>query len=332
MNVMNPKWAQRWSSRGDQSNRVSSSKEDDNMIAERQISTNGVEAVRPSARQAREQEIKEQRRETAHEWQRNGLRPIEMIPLGKLSIDHTYQRDPDEAYVRRIVNTFDAKMLGELEVNVRLDGRIVLIDGQHRYLALCRIVENSDLFEVPCLVNRVPDVAAEAKLYLARNAFIRPATRNATFAARMLNGDQIAIDTFAAIEKAGYTPYTSKVTRVVPSGSINASACETITKSYGVDILSHVLRVLRLAYGDQHEFQTKFIGGLGSFYGRFRDDPNFDAGKLVKILRGNPPDVLMQKGSNNKTVLNVSNAQGVAMAIHFAYNYGAQKRLAGFPV
>lgn len=257
-------------------------------------------------------------------------REMEFIALSKLTIDHGYQRELDEAWVRKLVARFDAALIGEIEVNIRPDSRIVIIDGQHRYEALKRLVPNPSMYNVRCIVNRVASITEEVNLYLARNAYIKQATRNSTFEARLIIGDAHAIRTRDVIERYGYTPFTSHVTTQVPAGMLNAGACEQVLKQHTEDVLDITVRVLRVSYQNDHTFQSKFITGLAMFIGRFRNDPAFDESKLIKMLAANPPDILIRKGANTRTLLNVSSATGVAMAIHWAYNHGKANRLASF--
>ena len=202
-------------------------------------------------------------------WEQTGVRQIVRLPLGKLRIAHTYyQRDLDEAFVRKITKDFDARLLGELEVNIRPDGGIYVIDGQHRMSALARTVRNPDLFTVPCIINTVPTVEEEARLYMARNFYIRPASRSSTFQSRITLSDERAIAVRDLILKYGYQVWTANVRHTVPAGWINAGAAEYIARQYSLDRLESVLATISTVYGMSQGFQTKFITGLAMLLNR----------------------------------------------------------------
>jgi ParB/Sulfiredoxin domain len=67
---------------------------------------------------------------------------IEWIHLDGLAIDRTYQRSTDnEASCRLIIHIsakFDWRLCGPLVVSRRPDDDLVIIDGQHRWLAAKR--------------------------------------------------------------------------------------------------------------------------------------------------------------------------------------------------
>lgn len=284
-------------------------------------------------RQQRENAERRALQEAMDRWQQTGTRQIVRLPMGKLRIDHDYyQRELDEGFVARIVKTFDATKLGELEVNIRPDGSIYVIDGQHRLTALARIVRNPDLFQVPCILNTVPTVEEETNLYLARNFYIKPATSKTTFQARITMGDERAIAIRDLIEAHGYRPWMSTVRVSVPAGWINTGAAEFVVRQFGLPRLDVTLDILRLVYGDRISFQTKFLTGLATFTHRSGGDPNFRMERLIEVLRRNPPEVILTTGANRRAMHHVSNQIGVALALFDAYNYGIQKKLAKWMV
>src|SRR5262245_54568109 len=69
-----------------------------------------------------------------------GTRPsIEWIPLNMLSVDAAYQRstdnDPSRRLIASITAKFDWRLCMPLVVSRRADDKLVIIDGQHRWLA-----------------------------------------------------------------------------------------------------------------------------------------------------------------------------------------------------
>lgn len=255
------------------------------------------------------------------------LREIKHLTVGHLLIDRSYQREPSDAFIRKIASEFDPAKFGEIEVNIRPNGEIVIIDGQHRVAAIKTLVENTTTCSVPCIINRVASVDEEAILYLSRNHYIRQANSASTFQARLMIGDQLAVTTNEAILRAGYEPFTASVRTVVPPGLINAVACENVIRHWGAEVLDLTLKVLRRSYRDEFSFQTKFISGLASFIGRFRNDDAFSMDHLVKVLSATPPDTVIRRAQNSRVVLNLTNEKGMLLAFHYVYNHKRQNRL-----
>jgi hypothetical protein len=60
------------------------------------------------------------------------------IRVDRLCAGPSYQRDLDPKRVNKMVNEFDHRLLGVLEVSVRADGRFAILDGQHGWSRLPR--------------------------------------------------------------------------------------------------------------------------------------------------------------------------------------------------
>lgn len=58
------------------------------------------------------------------------------ISIDKIVVDGRYQRPVEEKRVARIVDNFDPRQIGALELSKRKNGTYGIIDGQHRLLAL----------------------------------------------------------------------------------------------------------------------------------------------------------------------------------------------------
>ncbi|WP_158285846.1 MULTISPECIES: ParB N-terminal domain-containing protein [unclassified Caulobacter] len=67
------------------------------------------------------------------------LPSIEWVHLDRLSVDETYQRTTDNAASRRLISSiaakFDWRLCAPLVVARRTDDALVIIDGQHRWMA-----------------------------------------------------------------------------------------------------------------------------------------------------------------------------------------------------
>lgn len=97
-----------------------------------------------------------------------GTRPsIEWIPLNMLSVDPAYQRSTDNDSSRRLITgitaKFDWRLCMPLVVSRRADDKLVIIDGQHRWLAACR---RHDIDSLPCCLFRYKNMQEEARMFI----------------------------------------------------------------------------------------------------------------------------------------------------------------------
>ena len=70
------------------------------------------------------------------------------IPLDKIKVDHSVQRDIQETHVQTILKKFDPTAFGRLVVTLREDGFYYVTDGQHR----AKVLEILGFSEAPCVV------------------------------------------------------------------------------------------------------------------------------------------------------------------------------------
>src|SRR5258708_12752916 len=61
---------------------------------------------------------------------------IEWLPVSRLEIDMSYQRPLGPVKVNAISSKFNEVAAGVLAVNIRPNGQIVVMDGQHRLAAI----------------------------------------------------------------------------------------------------------------------------------------------------------------------------------------------------
>lgn len=275
-------------------------------------------------------ELEEARRQMElNTWEKEGGREMRRFKLSQLNIDHSYQRELSLTFIRKMIAEFDVTMLRELEVNIRPNGTVYVIDGQHRLEALRAIVKNPEKYSVTCLCNHVPTVEEEAKLYLARGAYTRKIAYAQTWEARKTAGDQDAIALGEMIEAAGFIPVMKPTTAMQP-GYMSTGAVERAIKDYGEAIAVETLYLLQQGYGANHSIPVKFYTGLASFISRFDDDPAYRQQRMIDLLQANPPNVIVRHGANAKELLQVSNAQGIALALYRAYNHKLKFKLGPF--
>jgi hypothetical protein len=82
------------------------------------------------------------------------------VKARELLVDNRYQRSLDEARAMKIGNNFQPDLFGLPVVSLRKDGRLYLIDGQHRGVGLCRAGRGDQKVDVQVLEDlTVPEEA-----------------------------------------------------------------------------------------------------------------------------------------------------------------------------
>lgn len=92
---------------------------------------------------------------------------FQMVPISELHVDPEAQRKVSQAWVKAHVPVFDVDQLGYIVVNRRSDGRLYVVDGQHR-VELMRAVGWGDQTIHAEMFDGLTQ-AEEAELFNARN-------------------------------------------------------------------------------------------------------------------------------------------------------------------
>jgi hypothetical protein len=97
---------------------------------------------------------------------------MRMIKKTDLVIDHTYQRNANEAKIMKIVKDWSWVACGVISVADR-DGLLYVIDGQHRVLGAMR---RADIAEMPCMVFKTSSAKEEAEGFLVTQTMRKAVT------------------------------------------------------------------------------------------------------------------------------------------------------------
>lgn len=133
--------------------------------------------------------------------------PGQLMLLSKheLYVDESYQRSANDAKILALARDWSWVACGALIV-ARRDGRLFVVDGQHRLLAARR---RDDIKEMPCIVFATNDIHAEAKGFLQANTLRKPITSLDKFRALIITGDENAKLVDELIRSAGRYPSTA---------------------------------------------------------------------------------------------------------------------------
>ena len=170
----------------------------------------------------------------------------------QLEVDPSYQRsieNPEsQALIAQIAHAWHWGRAQLLTVS-RRDGRLFVVDGQHR-LAAAKL--RGDIQQLPCLIEEYTDVAEEAALFNDLNDRRRPVSALDKFRAAVVAGDADCIAIGAALERAGLTlaPHSNPLFWK-PGQLANIGGIRSAWKSYGPAATELALSVLADAFKGQ---------------------------------------------------------------------------------
>jgi hypothetical protein len=186
------------------------------------------------------------------------------IELDRLFIDRNYQRPAVKSLQQRIIENFDERALGALEVSERTNGKsaskFAVMDGQQRWGALRQIDPTR---RVRCLVHSNLSVQEEAEVFgLINNGrrLLNPVER---FQAAVTARNKKALAIKKVVEKHGWK---------IEDTSGHASRVKAVTvlyRLYDLGDLELVDQTIGLAeeiwHGDVRVTHGEFLAGLGMF-------------------------------------------------------------------
>lgn len=192
------------------------------------------------------------------------------VSIDKLVVDGKYQRPVEEKRVERIVNEFDSKLLGTLELSERKNGTFAVIDGQHRYEALKRVGRKT----VPSLVHKNLTVKEEADLFARTNMGRKPLTPVQRFRAQVFAGDPQAVAISKIVTKCGFkVDYSETSTELGAIASV--VALEQAYRNHGGEHLTQMLETIRdLWFGERYAVSANIIRGMGKFLMMYGENLN----------------------------------------------------------
>lgn len=210
---------------------------------------------------------------------------FEMIPKSALEVDHAYQRTAGQ--VERIAKDFSWQSFGVLIVIRRRDGRLMVIDGQHRAYAACM---REDIDMVPCIVfpaahDDSDSSRSEADAFLTTNTTSRRVSALDKFRAKLHSGDELAIEINNIVTECGFS-----VSNSTDPYRLNAITTAIKIHQYGPGILRSVLTFCAVYYDGR--VQRNILIGLGMAerelqkrYGHGIDQYADKLGSDVEVMR-----------------------------------------------
>lgn len=127
--------------------------------------------------------------------------PIRMVPLAKMAVDNTYQRDRvSETNIMAMARHWDHAACGALVASLRDDGLYYVVDGNHRRLGAVR---RGDIVSLPCRVVTGMTVAEEAALFRKLNMVRVRVDTYCRYRSALVGGDACVVACDAMLSRLG---------------------------------------------------------------------------------------------------------------------------------
>lgn len=257
-----------------------------------------------------------------HQQQQNSSQ-FKMVPLPDLNVDPEAQRALVPGWVKAHVPKFDVDQLGYIVVNKRSNGKLYIVDGQHR-VELMRAVGWGDQAIHAEMFSGLTQ-AQEAELFLARNDR-RAVSRYAKFRVAVTAGDPMAVDIDRIVRahglvvsdqsRDGHVVAVDALERVYQGGGI-ASAKD------GAAALGKALTVAVQAWGNQpSSVNGRVIHAIGLIFLRYGS--TIDDKDLIRKLApfpGGAPGIL-GKGRSSQEIRGRPLHHCIASILVDLYNKG----------
>ena len=153
--------------------------------------------------------------------QRGTLPVLQYCTPDQLGVDPLYQRDLDarsRQLINRIAGSWDWNLFQPLVVARRDDGRLFVVDGQHR-LAAARL--RRDVMQLPCVIFASAAPAEEADVFVKLNQERRPLSAYALYNAALATGDEAAIALDTILRQTGWSFVGGADTKALQPGQLN---------------------------------------------------------------------------------------------------------------
>lgn len=175
------------------------------------------------------------------------------IALGEIGIDYAYQRGLEagasQSLIRKIAVHWEWGLCQPLALAQRSDGKVYVVDGQHR-LAAAKLRGDIDL--LPCVVRHFANYEDEAAAFVALNQQRRPLSKLDLFKAALAGGDMEAAQIAQCLEANGlslakHTNYTAWK----PGELAIVGGLQRCYRVHGIQVLDVSLAALAAAFHGQ---------------------------------------------------------------------------------
>jgi hypothetical protein len=213
---------------------------------------------------------------------------LQYCALEQLSIDESYQRSLEAAssitLVRRIATFWDWGLCQPLYVARRDDGKLYVVDGQHR-LSAAKL--RGDIWQLPCVVRAFASAEEEAAAFVALNQERRPLNKLQIFKASLAAGDFESAQIVLALEDVGLSVAGSTNLETAPPGAVsNVAGLLNCYRAHGLQVLTAALDVLAQSYrGEILRYAGMLFPGIAAIVAAgIESDPGFVDGEHFGLM------------------------------------------------
>lgn len=216
---------------------------------------------------------------------------LQFLLLSQLEVDETYQRSIDnpgsQSMIRAIARSWNWDLCQPLFVARRNDGRMYVVDGQHR-LAAARV--RGDIAQLPCIIALTDGVSKEAKLFSEFNRRRRPPSALDLYFSDLAAGDPIAADINVALQAAGLTMSKhSNLSSFKPGVLMNIAGLRRVRQVHGQDVLALSMLAISKAWpGQRLGYIGTLFPGIAEIYRHERAlakrAPRWDESRRVQAI------------------------------------------------
>lgn len=269
------------------------------------------------------------KRTTPHVEKLNKPSSLQEFHAGDFMTDHNVQRALNEARVVEMAADFRPDSMGLITASRRMDGRLYILDGQHR-IAAARMAN----YDGPIATREFRDltIQEEAGLFLTLNK-MRAVSTIERFKVRVTLGDRIAVN----INKI-LTAYGLHVNFAATNTPNTISSIVTLEKVYrgaGVrdegdhaDLVDRTIGTLVKAYGGDTRpvvFSRAMVEGLGIFHATY--GKQIDKDRLIEVLSAIPPRQMVTRARTRRDAMGGTLGENAAESILAAYNHRRRDKL-----
>ena len=219
---------------------------------------------------------------------------LEKVELRALQVDVLYQAPVSAEHLKEMRDNWNPQLLLPIVVNRRVDGRLMVIDGQHRMEAAQQIYGPS--VEIEAMVYDGMTVSEEAQLYYRLNTAVRRKTLRAIFHARLAAGEPTALSIKAVVEECGFVLSVNEHQGTPVNGIRAVGGLDLFCRVGGVEHLRAMLTILRDAWGDHTEGETAVEVLWALHMMLLTHAGQFDRASLVERLKEEEPKRIIAAG------------------------------------
>lgn len=228
---------------------------------------------------------------------------IRAIDLNAVTVDPRVQREEgiDQRRVNKMADTFNPDALGLLIVSERPGGSLVCLDGMHRRAAALQAGWKQ---QVDAKVFTGLSLADEASLFLLYN-FKKDPSAVSRFKARVLAGDEVAVDIDRIARRQGWTiriaAEPGNLAAVDALERVYRTGAGTLADGAHPAVTERSLATITEAWGhDPIAVQNPILQAVAQLYGRYGSA--VDTPKLIREMQDTQPRVLVGRAKTLKDV------------------------------